>query len=88
MIIKDLEKQLKALSNKRRLNILSLLKERGPSAVGDIAKHIKLSLKSTSKHLLILYQANLLEREQHKLIVFYAIPKDPKPLQTTTLTLL
>ena len=69
---KELEKILKALANKRRLLILRLLKHRKSVSVGDIARHIKLSIKATSKHLSILYSAGIVEREQISLSVLYS----------------
>ena len=88
MIIKDLEKQLKALANKRRLAIIAILKKNKVLGVGDISREIKLSLKSTSKHLIILHRANLLERTQQKLVVYYFLPKEQNSLLKTILTLL
>lgn len=43
------------------------------AAVGEIADSIKLSFTSTSKHLLILSAAEILEKEQIQLQVFYSI---------------
>ncbi|HEY4480216.1 MAG TPA: metalloregulator ArsR/SmtB family transcription factor [Candidatus Paceibacterota bacterium] len=74
---KDLEKILKALANKRRILILRVLKGRKKASVNDLAKTIKLSFRSTSKHLSILYAAGILDKEQSGLTVFYSI--DPKP---------
>ncbi|OGZ07990.1 MAG: hypothetical protein A2762_00170 [Candidatus Lloydbacteria bacterium RIFCSPHIGHO2_01_FULL_54_11] len=72
----DLEKPLKALANRRRIAILRLLKksrgERGES-VADIAAGIHLSFKATSRHLAILAAADIVEREQRRLYVFYRI---------------
>jgi len=74
--MKELEKQLKALANKRRLAILKLLKSKQRLAVGDIADVIKLSFKATSKHLVILYSAGLLEKDQVNLTVLYRLSND------------
>jgi len=71
--MKELEKQLKALANKRRLAILKLLKSTQRLAVGDIADAIKLSFKATSKHLVILYSSGLLEKDQVNLTVLYRL---------------
>jgi DNA-binding transcriptional ArsR family regulator len=72
---KDLEKTLKALANKRRLTIVKYLKKRNNATVGNIANHLKLSFKSTSKHLNILFLAEILEREQKDLQKFYSLSK-------------
>ncbi len=50
---RELEKQLKALANRRRLAILKYLKSKREASVGDIAEEINLSFKSTSKHLAV-----------------------------------
>jgi len=48
--IKETERQLKALANKRRLAILKFLFAKEPASVGSIAQEIKLSFKSTSRN--------------------------------------
>ena len=73
---KELEKVLKALANKRRLAIIKYLKVNHKAPVGDIAGGIKLSFKATSKHLGILYAADILEREQQNLQMFYRLAAD------------
>lgn len=67
------EKILKALANRRRLEIIKYIKGKKEASVGDIAEHIKLSFKSTSRHLSILLGADLLEKEQRSLSVFYSL---------------
>ena len=69
----EIERNMKALANKRRLAILRFLKKRKEATVGDIAEEIKLSFKSTSRHLSVLFSADILEREQKSLQVFYRI---------------
>lgn len=77
---KELEKILKALANRRRISMLKLLKNRGRTSVGAIAKQVKLSFRSTSRHLAILYAASLVDKEQVGLTVFYTLStKLPKP---------
>jgi len=71
--INNLEKLLKALSNKRRLGILRFLKKKKEANVNDISEDIKLSFKSTSKHLAILYAANIVEKEQRSLEMYYRL---------------
>jgi DNA-binding transcriptional ArsR family regulator len=73
--IKTLERILKALANKRRLTIIKYLKKRDVANVGDIADHIKLSFKATSKHLSILTATDITEREQQGLNVNYQLSK-------------
>ena len=70
------ERVFKALANRRRLTIVRHLKKRREASVGDIAEAIRLSFKATSKHLGILVGANILEREQRSLQMFYSIAAD------------
>ncbi len=72
--MKNLEKVLKALANRRRLAIVGLLRRKRRLCVTDIAGHLKLSVRSTSKHLGVLRQADVLERVQESLVVYYCIP--------------
>jgi len=76
--MKDLEKILKALANRRRLSILKLLKNQREASVGDIADNIRLSFKATSKHLNILAHEDLLDREQRSLTVYYRLNPNQK----------
>ena len=69
--MKHYERILKALANKRRLEIVKYLKNKKEASVGDIAEHIKLSFKSTSRHLAILLGVDILEKEQRNVSVFY-----------------
>jgi len=81
MKVPELERQLKVLANRRRLAILNILRKKNEMNVGDIADAIKLSLTSTSKHLLMLERAGFAEKEQKSLQVFYHIAPDmPKIL--------
>ncbi|MDP1729489.1 MAG: metalloregulator ArsR/SmtB family transcription factor [archaeon] len=71
--MKQYEKILKALANKRRLEIIKYLKDKKEATVGDIVEHIKLSFKATSKHLAVLYGADILEKEQRSSSCFYSV---------------
>lgn len=70
---KELERPLKALANKRRLAILAYLKKHKEASVGDIAEVIRLSFKATSKHLGLLTAADITDREQRSLQMFYRL---------------
>jgi len=74
----ELEKQLKVLANRRRLAILKYLKAHREAPVAEIAEEINLSFKSTSKHLTILAAADIIEREQRSLQMFYRLTGDYK----------
>lgn len=71
--LKDLEKILKAVANRRRLHILLFLKGREEATVGLIAEHIHLSFKSTSRHLAVLFSAGVTEKDQRGLEVYYSL---------------
>ncbi|MCR4279466.1 MAG: metalloregulator ArsR/SmtB family transcription factor [Candidatus Zambryskibacteria bacterium] len=70
---KELERILKALANRRRLAIISYLRKNKESSVGNIAAAIHLSMKSTSRHLVVLAGADILDREQRGPEVYYKI---------------
>ena len=78
--MKDLEKQYKALANRRRLAILKYLKTNNKASVSGIAKEIKLKIKSTSKHLRVLAAIDFVDREQQSLNVFYFLPENKSTL--------
>ncbi len=78
--MKEVEKQLKALANRRRLGIVKFLKPNNKAAVTDIAEHIKLSVRSTSKHLAILSAQDVVDKEQRGVIVYYRLASVQKPL--------
>lgn len=77
--MKELEKELKAMSNARRLRILQYLKEQHRRSVGDIASMLRLSMKSTSRHLAVLRAAGLVITEQSGLLVFYSLSHKQPP---------
>lgn len=85
---KQLEKILKALANRRRIMILKFIKKSGRASVGEIASAIKLSFKATSKHLIILSNADILEKEQISLAMYYFLPKDNNPIVSKLLSII
>jgi len=70
---KELSKIFKALGNERRLLIVTLLFKNKELTVGQISEFIHLSFKATSKHLLILSNANLVSMRQISLNRFYSL---------------
>lgn len=86
--MKQLERVLKALANKRRLVILQFLKRTVEASVGEISQEIGLSFKTTSKHLGILAGVDILEKEQRRLKVFYRLSKKQTPAARRILSLL
>ncbi len=71
--MKKMEKTFKALANKKRLEILAFLNKSKSASVGEIADEITMSLKSTSKHLLVLYHADFLEKERVNGLTIYSL---------------
>jgi DNA-binding transcriptional ArsR family regulator len=88
MTEKELEKILKALANKRRILILKFIKKSGRAPVGEISGAIKLSFKATSKHLMILSNADILEKEQISLAMYYFLPKDNHQIVSKLLSII
>ncbi|MFA5933733.1 MAG: metalloregulator ArsR/SmtB family transcription factor [Candidatus Paceibacterota bacterium] len=85
---KELEKIFKALANKRRLAILKYIKSKNRASVGDIAGAIKRSFKATSKHLMILRNVDILDREQESLQMYYSLNKPLPSIINATLSVL
>ena len=83
--MKELEKTLKALANRRRLAIIKYLKENREKSVSEIAEAIHLSFRSTSRHLSILTGANIIEKEQKGLQVFYCLHAQQTKVARTVL---
>mgnify|MGYP003393126164 FL=1 len=79
MKLKELERLLKTLGNARRLAILAFLKKRSDANVGAISEEINLSFRATSKHLVILANIGLVDREQRSLEMFYSLSRDLPP---------
>jgi len=72
----ELERYYRALANRKRLEIVQLLAKQGPLPVKDIAELIKLSFKSTHKHLHHLLQIGFLDKERRRNLVFYNLAQD------------
>lgn len=77
--LRDLERLLKPLANKRRLFALSIIKERKEANVSEIATELRLSIQATSRHLLQLYRADIIQPEQRSLSVYYTLVKNQHP---------
>ena len=86
--MKKLEKNLRAIANRRRLAILKYLKENRSAPVGEIAHEINLSFKATSRHLGILLAVDIVEREQESLQAFYSLSPTQKPEVRQVLSML
>ncbi len=86
--MKELQKELKAMSNLRRLMILKNLQSYEVLSVGDIAKSIQLSVRSTSRHLAVLRAAGIVSFEQKSLLIFYSLSDNLPDSARYILTLL
>lgn len=86
--MREYEKILKALANRRRLHIVKFLKEKKEANVGDIAGEIKLSFKATSKHLSVLLGADIVTKEQRSLSAYYSLDNKPAKLAHTIISML
>ncbi len=82
------EYTFKAFANKRRLAILRYLMTHPEASVGGLADAIKLSFRSTSKHLAILVVAGVVEYEQRGKQIFYKLVSSPPALIRKLLTLI
>lgn len=86
--MKELERILKALANRRRLAVLVYLKRNREAAVAEIADEINLSFKATSKHLGVLAAVDIVDKEQRSAQVFYRLASKQKPSARHILSLL
>ncbi len=71
---------MKALANHRRIMIIRYVYKNKNATVGNLAEHLKLSFKSTSKHLGVLKSAEILDGEQKGLSVLYTISEPIHPI--------
>ena len=86
--MKELERTLKSLANRRRLGIVQFLKKRKEASVGELAEAIHLSFRSTSRHLAVLSGAGILEKEQRSIQVYYRLNPQKSPTLEHILLLL
>jgi len=86
--MKELERSLNALANKRRLLIMKLLRDKKEATVGEIAKGIRLSFRSTSRHLAVLKAADILEHEQRSISYYYRLVSAQHPAVKSILALI
>ncbi len=75
MEINQAEKVLKALANRRRLKIIKYVARNGRATVSELAEHLNLSFKSTSKHIAVLKNADVVDSEQISLSRFYTLTR-------------
>ncbi len=63
----------KAIADRTRRDILSLLRRNGPMSVTEIAGHFPISLPALSEHLKVLRHADLVSARKEKQFVFYSL---------------
>ena len=85
---KELERVLRALGNKRRLALVRLLKKNRETNVTVLAEAISLSFRSTSRHLVILFAAGVVDRRQQSTEVHYFLAVKKHPVLELILSLL
>jgi len=78
---KELVKIFKALGNERRFLILKHLLSKKELTVGRISESINLSFKSSSRHLSVLINADLVKVRQANVNRFYSINNSGFPKQ-------
>ena len=83
-----MEKVLKSVANRRRLAILGFIKKEREATVGDIARKIKLSFRSTSHHLRLLAAVGILEKEQRKREMYYRLSFEINPTVRSIISIL
>lgn len=69
----EIEKTLKALSDKARQNILLLLIEEGKLSAGEISSKLDMSAAALSYHLAQLKKSNLITDYKDKNFIFYEV---------------
>ena len=80
--LNKLERQLKAVGNKRRLRILTYLKKHGSAIVTHIAKDAGIQFPATSQHLRILRNAGIVVTNKRSLNVSYRLAlKQEEPVK-------
>ena len=77
--LRDFERILKSLANKRRLAALRSIKRHKEAMVSEIAAELKISIQATSRHLQLLARADIIESDQRGLSVFCRLAKVQHP---------
>lgn len=69
----DISSLFKALGNKRRIEIIHLIRKRQLISVGEISDHLKISISATSKHLRRLRAVGLIRSRQVSVNAIYSL---------------
>ena len=83
MSIRTLEASIKALSNARRLAMLSYIKKQKTVTAGEVSHAVRLSMPAASQHLRILKSAGIIEYKRRGMFVTYRLSlKQQEPTKT------
>jgi DNA-binding transcriptional ArsR family regulator len=75
-------KALDAIGEPRRRQLLLLLRDRGPMAVGELAELVAVTQQAVSQHLKVLQEAELVEARREGTRHIYAVrPEGFEPVQ-------
>jgi len=88
MTDKELEKLHKALANRRRVALMRYLHTKKDADLATLSGHLKLGYKSTSKHLIQLAAAGMVDKDTRSGIVYFSLSKTIPTLAAHTLKLL
>lgn len=86
--VRNMERVLKALANKRRLAILHHLVKNRSATVGELAALNRIAMGSTSRHLSILKGVDLVDQEQKSVEIYYRLTVDGERLIQKLTTIL
>lgn len=70
------QRALKAIAEPRRRELLELLRDRGPLAVGELAELVDVTQQAVSQHLKVLEEADLVEATREGTRHLYAVRPD------------
>jgi len=68
-------KTAKAINDPRRMQLLQIIKERGPLTQGQLARLTGMSWGALQWHLYVLEREGLVERVRQGALVYYATPE-------------
>lgn len=69
----SIQQVMKAMSDRTRRDILSLLRKEGKMAAGDIANHYEMTQATISHHLSLLTEAELITSEKKGKFIYFEI---------------
>jgi len=72
-MLDDVAERFRVLGDATRLRILRLLMAEGPLNVGTIVERLDMSQANVSKHLRVLHEAGILDREARGTAAYYTV---------------